>query len=345
MRRPRHSAWLRYGTALLVTAGALAIKLMLVPLATRDEPVLLFFAAVLVAAAFGGLGPGLFATLLATAFDGYFFMRPFGRWSLAGVDEFVRLGIFVGEGVFISLICARMKAARWDAEELATEAHELEGELLEISEAEQRRLGYDLHDGLGQQLTGIALMTRRLQETLATVAKPAADEAGRVCDLAKGAVEWTRDLCRSLSPHTLETAGLAQALRELAAHAEALFQVKCEYEQAGEIENVRLSASVHLYRIAQEAISNAVRHGHAKHIRLRLTGAGPVVTVEVIDDGTGIEPPAPSTNGMGLRIMRYRARMIGATIDVARRPEGGTTVTCRYQPARNRVGAANNGNA
>jgi signal transduction histidine kinase len=186
-------------------------------------------------------------------------------------------------------------------------------------------------------------MTRRLQETLASIAAPAAEEASKVCALAKAAVEWTRDLCRSLSPPTLESAGLAAALLELAAHAEAMFHVECEFEQHGETNAIKLPASVHLYRIAQEAISNAVRHGHARQIRVRLESAGETILMQIVDDGAGIDPPAPSTNGMGLKIMKYRARMIGAEIQVTRREEGGTTVTCRYRPAIDRSTIENHG--
>ena len=116
MPPPIRSALVRYGAAVVVTAGALALKLLLVPLVTRDEPVLLFFAAVIVSAVLGGLGPGLFAIALSTLFDAYFFMQPFNRWQLQSPDQWVRLLIFAGEGVFISLICARMKSARLLAE-------------------------------------------------------------------------------------------------------------------------------------------------------------------------------------------------------------------------------------
>lgn len=336
MTRSGDPSVLRYGVALVATGAGLLVKLLLVPLVTSDQPGLLFFAVVMVAAAFGGFGPGLLATALGAVCDAYFFMEPFNRMQLNTTDESLRLGLFVAEGIFISLICARMKSARHAAEEYAAEAHELEGQLLEISEAEQRRLGHDLHDGLGQQLTGIALMTRRLQEMLTCVAPPAAEEASKVCALAKGAVEWTRDLCRSLSPPTLESAGLAGALHELAAHAEAMFHVECDFEQHGETNGVKLPASVHLYRIAQEAVSNAVRHGHAQQIRVRLENVGDTILMQIDDDGAGIEPPAPSTNGMGLKIMKYRARMIGAAIEVSRRAEGGTRVACRYRPVIDR---------
>src|SRR5262249_25636725 len=152
------------------------------------------------------------------------------------------------------------------------EARQLERRILEIADEEQRRIGHDLHDGLGQHLTGIALMVRRLEQHLTASSSPDADEARRLSELTKTAVEWTHDLSRSLSPPVLESpGGLSEALRELAAHAETIFKIRCTFEQTdGSLPRVDLPTSVHLYRIAQEAISNAVRHGGAKTITVEL---------------------------------------------------------------------------
>jgi signal transduction histidine kinase len=227
-----------------------------------------------------------------------------------------------------------MKSARQRAEASAAETQELEGRLLEISDAEQRRIGHDLHDGLGQHLTGIALMTRRLERRLAAAGSADADEAAKLCELAKTAVGWTHDLSRSLSPPALDSAGLPEALRELAAHVENLFSIQCVAECSPEFERLNLSAGAHLYRIAQEAITNAVRHGHARQVQIRLERIdGDTLSLSVIDDGRGIDgaaEPATESDGMGLRIMRYRARMIGASIAVAHPVSGGTVVSCRY---------------
>ena len=222
-----------------------------------------------------------------------------------------------------------MREARENAEDSAAEAHALEGRLLEISDAEQQRIGHDLHDGLGQHLTGIGLLSRRLEEMLATENSPAAGEASRICGLAKSAVEWTRDLCHTLSPPALESHGLPMALGELAAHAENIFHVDCAVEQTGEADVIDPTLSRHFYRIAQEAISNAVRHGQARHVRVRLDQSKGSAALQVTDDGTGIIPASQSKDGMGLKIMRYRARLIGATIDITPREGGGTIVVCR----------------
>jgi signal transduction histidine kinase len=281
------------------------------------------------AATFGGLGPGLLAILLATISNNYFFMEPFGQWGITR-EQLFRLLLFVGEGVFISVICARLNAARQRAIDNANEARELEKRILEISDAEQRRIGHDLHDGLGQHLTGIALLTRRLEKHLTASASAEAPDATKLSELAKTAVEWTHDLCRTLSPPALESSGLAEALRELASNVENVFNVECTFEQRGTEHRSDLSIGVHLYRIAQEAASNAIRHGQAKHVQILLQTTSDALIVQVIDDGKGIDGTEPSADGMGLRIMRYRAKMIGASIEVRGRPGGGTVVTCNY---------------
>ncbi len=327
------SSWIRYLAAVIAVGSALALKLLLVPLITQDAPYLLFFIAVMTAAWIGGLGPGLLATVLAALSNNYFFVQPYGQFSLATPDQRLRLALFAIEGVLVSVICASLQAAKQHVEQAAEEARELERRMLEISDAEQRRIGHDLHDGLGQQLTGIMLITKRLEKRLIAEKSPQAAEATQVCELAKTAVEWTHDLCRSLSPPVLEREGLAAALRELASNAERIFDISCVFQHDGELSFRDVPAGVHLYRIAQEAISNSVKHGKAKTIAIHLRSDGSKVAMSVVDDGTGFEPPPQAADGMGLRIMRYRAKMIGATVDVEQRKAGGTTVTCRYHPA------------
>jgi signal transduction histidine kinase len=127
---------------------------------------------------------------------------------------------------------------------------------------------------------------------------------------------------------------LPDALRELAANAETIFNIQCTFDQqSATIPAIEAASSMHLYRIAQEAITNAVRHGAAKHVNIELCGTSDALVVRIVDDGAGIPNPTAGTDGdgMGLRIMRYRARMIGATIDMKRRAGGsGTEVTCLF---------------
>ena len=234
----------------------------------------------------------------------------------------------------ISLICARLQSARENAETNASQARELERQILELTDAEQRRIGSDLHDGLGQHLTGITMMLGRHQQDLESAGSPTAATAQKVLDLAQTALEWTHDLSKSLSPPALESAGLEEALRDLAHRAENLFSIECTFENRGKYDSPDLAAGFHLYRIAQEAISNAVRHGKAKHVQVRLHGSGPAVLLEIIDDGSGFEQSEKSKEGMGLRIMTYRAKMIGAEMDVRSHGGGGTIVRCQYSQGR-----------
>jgi signal transduction histidine kinase len=346
MRQRVLSAIVRYTAAVVAVGIVLVIKLLLIPVAGQDAPFLLFFVAVMVAAWSGGLGPGLLATALATFCNFYFFMQPFEQFALSRPDQPPQLGLFCVEGLCISLICAKLKLAVRRAEENAKEARELEARLLEVSDAEQRRIGHDLHDGLGQHLTGISLLSRHLENQLVAGHSPQAPEAARLSELAKSAVEWTHDLCRSLSPPALERNGLSEALRELASNAQVIFNIQCSFDdEPAAAAFHELAPSVHLYRIAQEAISNAVKHGRAKNVSVRLSLSGHDLLLEVKDDGVGMCKTNDHGDGMGLRIMRYRAMMIGASIGVNQPAGEGTTVTCRYALRSNgseqSAGAAN----
>jgi len=269
---------------------------------------------------------------LAAVFDDYFFTAPFHRLGFDTPAQVFRVGLFLVESAFVSVICARLRLARERVEAGAAENRELERRILEIDDEEQRRIGHDLHDGLGQQLTGLAMMSKRLENRLSSANSPETSEAAKVSELAKNAVELAHDLCRTLSPPALESAGLAEALRELAANAESIFRIECTVDEPGGIKPPPVGTGVHLYRIAQEAISNAVRHGKARHVEVRLRSTGGELLMQIADDGSGIDPTAASMNGMGLRIMRYRARMIGAQIEIRHRQLGGTEVLCRYDP-------------
>jgi signal transduction histidine kinase len=128
--------------------------------------------------------------------------------------------------------------------------------------------------------------------------------------------------------------GLAAALDELASNAENIFGIDCTFEETGKLEFRDLSVADHLYRIAQEAISNAVKHGGAKQIKVQLFSKGDQIRMEIADDGSGIQPKIEQVDGMGLRIMHYRAKMIGARVDVRHRGPNagsGTIVVCEYR--------------
>jgi len=225
-----------------------------------------------------------------------------------------------------------------------TERRNLEREIQEISEREQRRLGQDLHDGLGQAMTGIAFLAKVLQQKLQAKHSSEADAAGSIATLINETLAQTRRLSRGLCPVDLETNDIEVALELLAENLRSLFGVKCELSCDPEINIADNDVAVHLYRIAQEAASNAIKHGHATTICVTLTAANSRLMLRVADDGAGF-PKAPQQNkGMGLRVMQHRARIIGATLSMREPPEGGVVVTCllkRSQALRKKAAARN----
>jgi PAS domain S-box-containing protein len=209
-----------------------------------------------------------------------------------------------------------------------TERRQLERELIEISERERQRIGYDLHDSLGQHLTGIAFLSKVLAQRLAARGAEEATEAMQIVEFVNQAIGQARKLARGLAPVTLETYGLTFALQELAAGVETLFYLSCKVVSEQAIHITDHAAAIHLYRITQEAVNNAVQHGKAQHITITLAVVPGGLTLAVQDDGVGFATVPTERPGMGLRIMYYRARMIGGTLEVQRDAAGGTRVLC-----------------
>lgn len=216
-----------------------------------------------------------------------------------------------------------------------TEVRRLEREILEISSREQKRLGEDLHDGLSSHLTGVAFLSKALEQRLAARSSPDAAEAAQIRDLVVKALNQTQRIARGLLPYELLANGLAAGLRELCSQLEAVYKISCRCHCEGE---VRLGDSVtplHLYRIAQEACNNAVKHGQVAHIALTLSAADMAGKLVIQDDGVGFDEAERDTKGLGLRTMRYRAKRLGGVLEVRSAKGKGTTVTCwfRTQPA------------
>ena len=209
-----------------------------------------------------------------------------------------------------------------------TERKRLEKEILEISDREQQRIGQDLHDGLCQQLAGIELMSQVLEQKLAAKSRSDAGRVGEIARHVREAIGQTRLLARGLSPVTIESEGLMSALQELAINTEKMFRVVCVFECEPPVLVHDPAVATHLYRIAQEAVSNAIKHGKARRIVIRLRDAGERNVLLVKDDGVGLPKVLPKTKGMGLHIMRYRAGMIGGAFMVERDLDGGTSVVC-----------------
>lgn len=216
-----------------------------------------------------------------------------------------------------------------------TENKRLESAVIEISGREQRRIGQDLHDGLGQHLTGIAFLAKVQEQKLAEISLPEATAAAKIVDLVNEAIYKTRELARGLVPVLSGPQGLISALQEWAGEVEDIFRIGCRLECDDPVSIHDDNAANHLFRIAQEAVHNAIRHGKAKNIVMGLRAADEEGVLTIRDDGSGINLEELSSSGMGLRIMDYRARMTGGRLSVERAGERGTLVACLF-PLRKR---------
>lgn len=208
-----------------------------------------------------------------------------------------------------------------------TDRKRLEKEILQISELEQHRIGQDLHDGICQHMTAIELMAEVLETKLAKQAKVLAPQAEKIARETRAVISQTRALSRGLSPVLLESEGLMSALKELAANTNEMFGVSCQFFSLKPVHLEDLTTATHLYRITQEAVSNAIKHGKAREIQIVLSSENGLVTLAIQDNGVGINSKTPKQKGMGLQVMKYRAGIIGGSIDV-RKSEQGTRVTC-----------------
>jgi PAS domain S-box-containing protein len=203
----------------------------------------------------------------------------------------------------------------------------LERQILEISDREQARIGQDIHDGLCQQLIGLAFNANSLTQSLSAESRAEGATARKICLLLDEAITEARRVCRGLYPVRLRTEGLVPALEELAHTVTERFNLSCECDFASRRLFCDMATATHLYRIGQEAVNNAVKHSSARHVRIRLSSSEDGLELEVCDDGKGIRSQPGRAGGMGLHIMDYRARTIGGSLEI-RDTGSGTTVFC-----------------
>ncbi len=211
-----------------------------------------------------------------------------------------------------------------------TERKSLEEAILKISSNEQRRIAQDLHDGLGQHLTGIAFMSKVLEQKLADKSLPEAAEAAKIVKMVNQAIENTRQLARGLHPVAAEPLGLMSALKKWANEVEELFQIRCAFLCSKPLAIPDSNLATHLYRIAQEAVHNAIRHGKSQNIEVVLSGKNDTGTLTIRDDGEGFQKQPENQPVVGLSIMNYRADMVGGSLKVQPNEDRGITVTCVF---------------
>jgi PAS domain-containing protein/ActR/RegA family two-component response regulator/two-component sensor histidine kinase len=250
-------------------------------------------------------------------------------------------------GAVNSMLTARHNGVEWYADFFLFFDHELgrgalffgcditqrkliERELLRVSDAEKNRIGSDLHDGLGQYLTGISCLSAALRDKLSSQARSEAEEAATISSLVQEAIAQTRALARGLCPVQLETAGLDTALEDLTYQVQRLHGLDCRFVSSGPMPPCDSTVALHLYRIAQEAINNAVKHSGARTITVTLDFSKENKVLRIEDDGCGFDPEVKHSPSSGLQLMPYRAAMIGGTLTIVSQPSAGTQVECRF---------------
>ena len=209
------------------------------------------------------------------------------------------------------------------------ERERLQNLLLQASEKEQRRIGQDLHDGLGQHLAGTAMAGQVLREKLERRRLDEATDAAKVVQLIEEGVSLTRRSAKGLYPVDMHAEGLMLALDEFALTTTRLFDVNCRFLCESPVLVDSTAAAEHLFRIAQEATRNAIQHGGARNIEIELNILEEGHELRIADDGRGLPSVLPSNGGLGLRIMAQRAQSVGADFQVTAGPERGTIVSCR----------------
>lgn len=250
-------------------------------------------------------------------------------WVLASGRPFVNGEKSQGGVIVFSDISARRK---------------LERQIAEISDREQRRLGQDLHDGLCQQLVSMAFASRTLADRLREAARPEADEVEAMTDALDTAIGQARDVARGLYQVELEAGGLSSALEELAMGTQSRYGIACTFDDHVSVPIAETFVAVEVFRIAQEAVSNAIKHAKATRISIFFEADANQVTLRIEDNGGGFSRLDHGNKGMGLHIMRYRARIIGANWVIDSNPDGGTLVTCSWQRREGQLGIPPNGN-
>jgi two-component system CheB/CheR fusion protein len=209
-----------------------------------------------------------------------------------------------------------------------TERRRLERELIDISESERRTFGQDLHDGLGQVLTGLEMLSHGLTEDLKSKAPALAKQAQKLNRELRGAVTQARLISHSLAPVPMQGEGLMQGLMQLAASTSRIPKVVCRFLCDPPVLIHDVATATHLYRIAQEAVNNALKHGRAKQIRITLAAGSEGVTLAIENNGDPMRAATHEKRGMGLNVMRYRAGSIGGTLSIESIKRKGVSVTC-----------------
>jgi len=208
-----------------------------------------------------------------------------------------------------------------------SEQQRLQREIMEVPVREQRRIGQELHDGIGQQLTGLGMLATSL---LNKASKPEHGLAAQLADGLKEALSQVRALSHGLVPIEIDAAGFVIALRNLTEEIQRQSHIPVEFKVLNEIKFANDDMVVHLYRIAQEALNNAIKHANCRHLYVSIDIEDEYGLLEVYDDGRGLADDIKNQQGLGLNIMKYRSSLFNGQVKVYPVETGGTRVCCRF---------------
>jgi signal transduction histidine kinase len=255
-----------------------------------------------------------------------------GFWNIgmALASYLLFAGVLSKLGTLVRELDRRVQERTAALEHEMAERQRLDQEIARVADRERRRLGHDLHDRLGQHLTGTALAAQVLKEKLAARAAPETAEAEKLVHCVEEGIDFTRNLARGFFSPEVEAEGLIVALQNLAETVRERFGINCVLYGDELIPIHDSTVANQLYQIAQEAVTNSVKHAAARQIDIRLAMDGPDLCLSITDDGVGF-PDKPRSEGLGLHLMRHGAALSGATFDIRRNGEKGTVATCRVK--------------
>jgi signal transduction histidine kinase len=339
MRRLRRlSHWiLCHKGALIATCLLLVAIIGYIDYVTGYErPLLLFYLLpISLAAWFGNLKLGLVVAVIGIVAwmwsDLAAGIPAFGFWNVS--MAFASFALFAGMlsklRTLVRELDRRVLERTAALQREVAERQRLDREIARVADRERHRLGQDLHDSLGQHLTGTALTAQVLKEKLALKSAPETAEAEKLVRYVEQGIDLTRNLARGFFSPELDADGLIVALQGLAENITERFGIDCVFEGEESLRIHDAAVAAQLYRIAQEAVTNSIKHAAAQRITIRLAMGLSELSLTISDDGIGFPEKLPSSEGLGLRLMRYGASLAGASFDVQRNGQRGTIVTCK----------------
>jgi signal transduction histidine kinase len=301
-----------------------------------ERPLLLFYLLpISLATWFGnlviGLGIAVLSITISMLSDVAAGIPALGFWNAA--MAFVSYALFAGVlsklRTLVGELDRRVQERTAALQRAVAERQRLDQEIAQVADRERRRLGQDLHDSLGQHLTGTALAAQVLKEKLAAKSAPEVTEAEKLVQYVEEGIDLTRNLARGFFSPELEADGLSVALEGLSENISERFAVNCIFHGEGLIPMRDSAVATQLYRIAQEAATNAAKHAVARQIDIRIFVDDSELTLAITDDGIGFPDVPPDSKGLGLRLMRHGAALIGGTFNIQRNGRRGTIATCK----------------